>query len=100
MVSCHQHCSHFQCWLMLPWVGAGRGGEGGGEAEKLEKRVLFSFFSVNLPPAAEMVGVANRAIPLPLCRPFILLYLPCKKSQGVTKRIIHHSILTEYLQPC
>lgn len=30
----------------------------------------FSFFSANLHPDAEMAGVANRGIPLPLCHPF------------------------------
>lgn len=92
-VSCYQHYSHFHCWLMLPQ----REGEEG--AEEQDGRISFSFL-VSLPPAAEMAGMANRDSLLPLCCPFILLYLPCKKSQEVTKCIIHHGILTEYLQPC
>lgn len=49
---------------------------------------------------SEMAGMAHRGIPLPLRHPFLPFSMPCRKSEKVTERIIHHGSLTEYPQPC
>lgn len=42
----------------------------------------LSFFSANLHPDAEMAGVANRGIPLPLCHPFYSILSALQRVTG------------------
>lgn len=61
---------------------------------------LLQLFLPEPSSGSEMAGMADRGIPLPLRHPFIPFSMPCRKSEKVTERIIHHGRLTEYPQPC
>lgn len=80
---------------MLPLPGWASGkkdtGEGPGSG-KQEGRVSFSCSSMHLPPAAEIKSRHGKYFPASSPPFHPALSLPHRKSEKVTKHIIHHGI--------